>query len=319
MGSSSSPDPRGPILAARGVRFRYPDGTLALDGLDLVLERGTLGLLGPNGSGKSTLIRLAADGVAPPEGSLELSGRRPAGGPRSAAALDRPAFLESMTGRENLEVVAHLRGSGTAEARGKASAWLERFSLASEADRPVGSYSMGMRRRLALARAFASDSPVLLLDEPLAGLDPEGRGALGRALREAAAHGRAVLLSTHDAGFAARWCERVAFLLAGRRVAEGTPAELIGRLERETRIDVSVAADDRSRELPGAPPSGVRVVGREAGRIRLASHDGSAALPAVCDWLVRAGVPVRSVELREPGLADVFFELTGRTLRGEPE
>lgn len=319
MGSSSSPDRGGPLLAARGVRFRYPDGTLALDGLDLGLWRGTLGLLGPNGSGKSTLIRLAADGVAPTEGALELGGPRPRRGPRSAAALDRPAFLEALTGRENLELVARLRGAGGADARSDASEWLDRFTLAPDADRPVGSYSMGMRRRLALARAFASGASLILLDEPLAGLDPEGRAALGRVLQAAAEGGRAVLLSTHDADFAARWCERVAFLLAGRRVAEGTPGELIDRLERETRIEVRVPSGDLPADLLDAPPSGVRVVGREAGRLQLASRAGSAALPTVCDWLVRAGVDIRSVELREPGLADVFFQLTGRALRGDPE
>lgn len=307
-----------PLVRARGVGFTWPDGTAALQAVDLEVRRGeVLGLLGPNGSGKTTLVRVLSTASRPDEGRVELFPGAPDLSPRAirrrtAVVFDRAAALEALPGRENLTRLLALRGRRAEAARASADRWLDAFGLGPARERPVGHYSLGMRRKLALAEAFAAEPCLLLLDEPLIGLDPPGRAALAAELRGRSGAGGAAVLALHDAAFARRACDRVLFLHEGRVAADGTPAGLIGRLGGETVFEVETASPPPT----GEPPDALRLLGRAARMLRVGSPSGSAALSALCAWLVEAGADVRAVRVREPGLDDVYLALTGRPLEG---
>lgn len=318
---SATAEARAPLLRARGLRFAWPDGTAALRGVDLEVGPGeTIGLLGPNGSGKTTLLRVLATAARPSAGRLEpFPGEPPlplaAVRRRTAVVFDRPPFVEALSGRENAARLLALRGRPRAEARASAARWLAAFGLLAEADRPVSSYSLGMRRKLALAEAFAAGPSLLLLDEPLIGLDPGGRAELVRALGRHAGTGGAAVLALHDAVFARRACDRVLFLHEGSVAAAGAPNELIRGLGRETIFEVETGG-----AAPAGPlPAGLQPVGRGDRELRAASSRGSAALPDLCAWLLEGGADVRAVRVREPGLEDVYLAVTGRSLDDGPD
>ncbi len=303
-----------PLVAARRLTFTYPDGSPALRGLSLNVRTGEcLGLLGPNGSGKSTLLRLIGG-----EGGSTIR-RVPAvdDARQRWLAPDRPALRPWLSGRENAATLLELHGARPREARGTAETWLARFGLAADADRPAGTYSSGMRRRLALATAFGTSAPLLLLDEPLAGLDPEGREALAEALAGRRAGGGTVVLSAHDPAFAAAHCDRVAFIVDGRCEVLDTPARLLSRIGVHPRVEIRFASGrDPDREALGPGPDGVRAAVWRVGSVTLEVEDPGRALPNTLAWVLAAGASVASVDVRKPGLADAFAVLTGRRLEG---
>ncbi len=303
-----------PVLRARAVGFTYPDGSVALRdvGLDVAVGEA-VGLLGPNGSGKSTLLRLLAGAAGRHAGSIERPGAaRPAD---VALALDRPVFREWLSGADNATALLRLRGHPVDGARAGVREWIRRFDLEGAADRPVGTYSRGMRTRLALAIGFASDAALLLLDEPLASLDPGGHGRLATALADARRGGLGIVLSTHDPSFAAANCDRVGFLCEGRLVAIDTPPALLAALGDATRIEIrvepgAVAAD--ARDLAASP--GVRAARTTEDRVLLEVDDAAVALPAALERLFATGARVRGVEVRPPDLREAYFALTGARL-----
>lgn len=318
----AAPPAPGLLLEARGLEFTYPDGTRALTSVSVRLGAGeVVGLLGPNGSGKSTLLRvLGRPGprrAARAGGAPTPPGRPLVGATRAVLVPDRPAFLEALSGRENLVALARLRGRPAREAAAEVARWVERFGLAGSADRPVASFSSGMRRRLALADAFGAPVPLLLLDEPLAALDPEGRRVLAGALDDLRSASRGALISVHDPDFAAARCDRVVLLGRGRIVAAGEPRALIAALGAETRFEIRGAGSPPRASGRPPPPAGVRVARPSDGLLSLASARGPDALPEALAWLREHGVAVLRVDIREPGLADVYFERTGEPLRAE--
>ena len=301
-----------PLVAVQAVAYRYPDGSRALRGLSLEVREGErFALLGPNGSGKSTLLRLVGgDGVP---------GVRRAGGVDDPGqrwlAPDRPALRPWLSGRENAATLLELHGAGAGEARATADVWLVRFGLEGDADRNAGTYSSGMRRRLALATAFGTGAPLLLLDEPLAGLDPEGRGAFAAALAEHHAAGGTAVLSAHDPVFAAAHCDRVAFIVDGRCVVADTPARLLEHVGARPRVEIRFAAGQSPDPgTLGPAPEAVRASSGDGSRLTLEVEDPSRALPATLAWVLRGGAPIASVDVRDPDLADAFARLTGRRL-----
>ena len=310
---SRGPLEGGPPAVADGLVWTYPDGSRALRGLSLEVREGErLGLLGPNGSGKSTLLRLLASDAVP-------GVRRSAGAARAAGRWfvpDQPVFRPWLTGRENAALLLELRGAPPAEARAAAAAFLERFGLSEDADRPAGTYSAGMRRRLALAVAFAAGARLLLLDEPLAGLDPAGRTLLAEALADHGAAGRAVALSAHDPDFAAAHCDRVGFIVDGRCDIVDAPGKLLERVGFRPRVEIRFAegAAPQRDAFPALPPA-VRAVAWPGESVILEVDDPSLALPDALDWVLRGGVSVASVDVRRPTLADAFLLLTGRALQ----
>lgn len=302
------------LAVADGLGYAYPDGSRALRDLSLEVRAGErLGLLGPNGSGKSTLLRLLAAGEVP-------TGLRRAAAVEDARARwfvpDQPVFRPWLSGSENAALLLELRGAPARAARQAAGAELARFGIAADADRPAGTYSAGMRRRLALAAAFAAEAPLLLLDEPLSGLDPAGRTVLGDALDGHRAAGRTAVLSAHDPAFAAAHCDRVAFIVDGGCAAADTPARLLERVGVRPRIHVRFAggASPDPAALP-APPPAVEAASWPDGAVILEVDDPRAALPDALAWILAGGVAVASVDVRTPTLEDAFLLLTGRRLR----
>lgn len=306
-----------PLVAARGVSYTYPDGSRALRELSLEIRGGErLGLLGPNGCGKSTFLRLLGGERVPGlRRDSSVDGAR-----QRWLAPDQPALRPWLSGRENATALLELHGARPAEARAAADAWIERFGLSRDADRPAGTYSSGMRRRLALAAAFGTGTQLLLLDEPLAGLDPAGRAAFAAALADHRAAGGSAVLSAHDPGFAAEHCDRVAFIVDGRCEVADTPARLLERIGIRPRVEIRFPAGERpDRDALGPAPEGVRPASWSESSLLLEVADPSRALPETLAWVLRAGASVLSVDVREPGLADAFVILTGRDLEETAE
>ncbi len=232
-------DPGGshPAARARGVGHRF-GGTTALAGVDLELRRGRItALVGANGSGKTTLLRILAGILEPENGEVEvLEIARPArsgGGARRALrrrvsyVSQDPALDPEMTGGEILALVAALYGVPRGRRRAQVVELAAAFGVESHLSRRVGAWSGGLRRRLHLALGMIHDPDLLLLDEPTAGLDPEGRRLLWEDLSARAARGRAVAIVTHDLAAAERHAGTVAILDRGALVAAGSPAEIL--------------------------------------------------------------------------------------------
>jgi ABC-2 type transport system ATP-binding protein len=190
-----------------------------------------LGLLGPNGSGKSTILKALAGLITPTRGTCRIFGH--AAGSDAARALmgylpESPQFSPHLTGREFLEYCAGLSSLAPAEAVRGVDEVLGWSGLGAAARQPLGTYSKGMVQRLGLAQAILHDPPLVLLDEPASGLDPEGRLALNQLIRALAARGRTVVFSSHLLAQAEAVCDRLALIGQGRLLAEGTPVELLG-------------------------------------------------------------------------------------------
>jgi ABC-type multidrug transport system ATPase subunit len=306
-------------LSTRNLTFRYSTGRTALASLDLDVGVGEVfGVIGPNGSGKSTLLRLLAGTLPPTSGRIErwLDGKD---GSVIAVVFDRLPFLEALSGRENIETALALRERSRSEAGSAATESLERFGLADRADDAVAGYSMGMRRRLALAEAFASLPHLLLLDEPTLGLDLEGRATLTTALRTIAAEGGTTVLTSNDADFVSASCDRVLLLHRGATMAQGPPAELVAQLGEPTIIEVDVRG--RGGRRPDRPlatlPEGLELLGLDGDSFRIASNRGSARLAQLCAWLDAEGYAVRAIRIHAPALGDVFLRLAGVALRND--
>lgn len=303
--------PDGAVCArVRGLDYSYPSGRRALSDINLEVRNGqVLGVLGPNGSGKSTLIRVVAGSLEHAPGTLETA-LAPA---RVAVVTDEPVFEDALSGSANLNALLGLRGLDRTAIMARTERWIDRFGLIGERKTSAGAYSLGMRRRLALAEAFAAEPHLMVLDEPTLGLDPDGRSVLRQALSEAASDGMGAIVATNDLPFAATACDRVLFLHRGCVVAEGTPGDLVRDLEADTSIIVEVPdgsiVPDRS-----AAPAELGYLGGDSRGLRFVPSAGSALLPAVCEWLVGSGEQVRAVRVEEPGLADVFTSLTGEAL-----
>lgn len=286
------------------MSFRYRRERSVLEAVEFSAGSGeVVGILGRNGSGKTTLLRLVAGLLRPTAGRI-------VGIDAPAVVFDRTPFLEPLTARENLLGTLSLRGRGPEEAPRAADEFLRRYDLLGDADRPVEEFSLGMRRRLALAECFAANQRLVLLDEPTLGLDPSGRAGLAAMLGERSRDGLAVLLATNDAAFARLVCDRVLLLHDRGIVARGTPTGLIAALEAPSLLDIRTIGT-----LPGTPPpAGLRLVNTSAGGLTLSAPRASQCLPDAWAWLEAAGCHVHEVRIREPDLADVFRMHTGEEL-----
>jgi ABC-2 type transport system ATP-binding protein len=306
-------------IQARGLRKSFGT-TRVLDGVDLTVPAGTLlALLGPNGSGKTTTVRILTTLLAADSGSATVAGhdvRSESAAVRRAIGLtaQHATVDELLTGRENLELFAGLHHLRRGDVRRRASELLDRFHLAAAANRPVATYSGGMRRRLDLAASMVAEPQVLFLDEPTTGLDPRSRAELWSVIRELLAEGTTILLTTQYLDEADQLADRIAVIDHGRIVADDTPDALKGQVGSE-RLVLRLARDE---DLPSAAAwLSTDGDGADAGphldadarTITMAIHHPDRLRRALTQ-LHEADIAVEQVELRTPTLDDVFFELT---------
>jgi ABC-2 type transport system ATP-binding protein len=302
-------------IEVRQLAREFRKGPRAVDGIDLAVSPGEIyGFLGPNGAGKSTTVLMLTTLLPPTSGHATVGGLQV----RSVigAALQEAALDPILTGREHLLLQATLQGIGKAERQGRAQALLERVGLTEAADRRVGGYSGGMKRRLDLALALVHRPRILFLDEPTTGLDPQSRAALWEEVaRLAHDEGMTVFLTTQYLEEADVLADRVGIIDHGKIVAEGTPAQLKGEIGSPS-VEVSPVdpeADERLAQLLaefGTPTRGGR------GSVAVQLPGGEAQLADIVRALDRAGLRVASLQLHQPSLDDVFLAKTGRKLEG---
>ena len=317
----------GPAVEVHGLVRAFKGSVRAVDGLDLEVRAGEIyGFLGPNGAGKTTTVRILTTLLRPTAGSARVAGHdvvREADAVRRSigVALQEAAIDPLMTGRELLRMQGALHGLRGGEARRRAADLLERVGLVQAADRRVGGYSGGMRRRLDLALALVHRPEVLFLDEPTTGLDPTSRAALWREVRALNDEGTTLFLTTQYLEEAEQLADRVGIIADGRLVAEGTPAELKARVGQPTlQIELTDAAGaERAREALAGLGSPDVPDPRAPARVALRAAAGHAAIAPAVRALDEAGVEVASVEVVLPTLDDVFLAVTGSTLEGAAE
>lgn len=313
-----STPPADTSVHARGLIKRYGDVT-ALDGLDLHVPGGTvLGLLGPNGAGKTTAVSILTTLMEPDAGSATVAGVDVIEDPKGVRARiglsgQYAAVDEHLTATENLEMIGRLYGMRRREARTRANALIEQFRLQDAADRPLKTFSGGMRRRIDLAGALIADPPVLFLDEPTTGLDPRSRGELWDVIRERVRRGTTVLLTTQYLEEADQLSDEIVVIDHGRAIARGTADELKRRVGGD-HLDVTVQGDgsvEAARRIMSALATGPMRVHAEEGEISAPVADGVGALSTLLRELEAAGVTIVDIGLRRPTLDDVFMDLTG--------
>jgi ABC-2 type transport system ATP-binding protein len=326
----SNGDGRSGGIEVEGLVREFKNGPRAVDGIDLQVAQGEIyGFLGPNGAGKSTTVLMLTTLLPPTAGTARVAGfdvvkEGPQVRASIGAALQEAALDPLLSGREHMRLQTALHGLGKAEREGRGNELLERVGLADAADRKVGGYSGGMKRRLDLALALAHRPRILFLDEPTTGLDIQSRTALwDEVARLAAEDGVTVFLTTQYLEEADALANRVGIIDHGQIVAEGTPAELKAEIGRPTVEAIPREAGDRERmarvlsrfgEPAGAHPRAVAV--------RL--QGGEAALAEVVRALDAEGIAIEHLQLHAPSLDDVFLAKTGRSLEGagageEPE
>lgn len=294
----------------------------AVRGVDIDVGRGEiLGFLGPNGAGKTTTLRMLTTLLPIDGGSARVAGfdvrREP------SRVRERIGYVSQLggsddlaSGRENLMLQGLLYGGQTASVRRRAEVLIDLLDLSEFADRRVGTYSGGQRRRLDVALGIVHAPQVLFLDEPSTGLDPQNRANLWEHIAGLRAQGTTVFLTTHYLEEADALCDRVMIIDHGEIVASGTPQELRRQVAGESvliSLRGPAAAQATATQLQEEPY--VREVTSEGADIRLYVQDGGADLPQILRLLDRKGIAVRSVSLSEPTLDDVFLRQTGRSLR----
>ncbi|MGA0877712.1 MAG: ATP-binding cassette domain-containing protein [Ilumatobacteraceae bacterium] len=305
-------------VRATGLVKKFGDVT-ALDGLDLVVDSGSvLGLLGPNGAGKTTAVSILTTLLAPSAGSATVAGLdvvRQAREVRQCIGLSGQyaAVDEHLTARENLTMIGRLYGIGRQETIRRAGDLLEQFRLGDAADRPLKTYSGGMRRRLDLAGALIGEPLVLFLDEPTTGLDPRSRNELWDAIRQRVAQGTTVLLTTQYLEEADQLADDIVVIDHGRAIARGTAEELKRQVGGE-HLDVHLRHDrdvDRAVGVLKTVATGVIRVQGEICDLSAPVTNGVEALRLVLRELETLGIEIIDIGLRRPTLDDVFMKLTG--------
>jgi daunorubicin resistance ABC transporter ATP-binding subunit len=313
-----------PAIVVEGLAKRFGD-VAALDGIDLSVEEATIfGLLGPNGAGKTTAVRVLSTILRPDAGRAEVLGRDVVREPdavrrRIGLAGQYAAVDPNLTGRENLRMVGILGQLPRPAIAPRADELLERFSLSHAADRPLRTYSGGMRRRLDIAASLVPKPPVLFLDEPTTGLDLSSRNELWDMIRELVGEGTTVLLTTQYLEEADQLAGRVAVIDGGQVIANDAPGRLKADLG-DTVVEMGFA-DDAIAERAVALLAGdaVGAVERDHRTVRVSSDRGAHVLVDVLRRFDGDGVEPETLSVREPSLDDVFLALTGHRAEGQDD
>jgi daunorubicin resistance ABC transporter ATP-binding subunit len=311
-----------PAIQAVDLVKRYGT-TTALAGLTLEVPQGTIfGLLGPNGAGKTTAVRVFATLLRPDGGQARVLGhdvRSEAAKVREVIGLtgQYAALDEYLTGRANLIMIGRLSRLSAREARSRAEDLLERFDLTHAAGRAVKTYSGGMRRRLDLAASLIARPRVLFLDEPTTGLDPNARSLIWDMVRELAADGTTLLLTTQYLEEADQLAERVAVIDSGIVIAEGTPDELKSALGDE-HLEVTLAPDaDVDAAITALKAFSTVIPNGRGHRLSVPVTATEGLTTQVVRALDEAGIGVNDVTIRRASLDDVFLSLTGSVAVGD--
>jgi ABC-2 type transport system ATP-binding protein len=299
-------------VSVKGLRKAYGE-KVVLDGVDLSIGEGEVfGLLGPNGAGKTTIVRILSTLILADAGTVSVLGhdlRTQGGAVRSLIGVTGQfsAVDKLLTGEENLFLMGRLEHLPATERRARASQLLERFDLVEAAKRTPATYSGGMTRRLDIAMTLMGRPRLIFLDEPTTGLDPRSRRTMWKLIRDLAAEGVTILLTTQYLEEADQLADRIAVLDRGRIVAEGTPEQLKRRIPGAhilLRFADATALDAAARALPEGSRDDNELV------LRVPNEGGIRSLR---DVLARLGdsVAVEDLSIHTPDLDDVFFALTG--------
>ncbi|WKG10802.1 ATP-binding cassette domain-containing protein [Nocardia sp. PE-7] len=309
---------RPPALSIRQLRKAF-GAHVVLDDLDLDISAGSVfALLGPNGAGKTTLVRILATLSLPDRGDIQVLEHDLRQAPdtirRLIGVTGQNASVDGvLTGTENLRLTGRLLHLGKAETARRGAELLERFDLVDAADKPVASYSGGMRRRLDLAMSLMGKPRIVFLDEPTTGLDPRSRRDLWTAIRELAAEGTTILLTTQYLEEADQLADRIAVLDGGRIVADGTPEELKRlvpgghirfRFADRALLDAAARALDSGSGGHADP---------EQLTLQVPSDGSAVEIKQLLDRFAELDIAIDQLTVHTPDLDDVFFALTGRT------
>lgn len=319
-----------PMVEVRDLVKVYRGDVRAVDGISFAVREGEFfGFLGPNGAGKTTTIRILATLLKQTSGVAAVAGldvarhapevRRIIGFAMQSVGLDNLS-----TGRENLELIGRLYRLPAGQRRRRIDELLELVNLTEAANKLVGTYSGGMKRRLDLATALLHRPVVLFLDEPTEGLDPQSRSALWDELRAVSAAGTTMFLTTHYMEEADRLCERVAIVDNGRIVVEGSPAELKRNIGSDV-VELQLGSDgpaelERQRSEVGRLLEGLEPLDRlevVEGGVALYVAGAAKAIPEIVRRLDGNGIAVASLTMSHPTLDDVFLKHTGKRIRAE--
>ncbi len=306
-------------VETHGLTKRFKDN-VAVDGVELRVPMGcAFGYLGPNGAGKTTLIRVLLGLTHADAGSMSLLGypvpqHRDRALARIGAIVDEPRFHGHLTGRQNLQILAAAREPA---ARTRVDAALERVGMAQRANDKVAKYSMGMRQRLGVAACLLGDPQLLILDEPMNGLDPGGMLEMREMILSLVAEGRTVVLSSHLLDEVERTCDAVAIVDRGKVIRQGSITELLAGSAFELQIDC--ATPGRAGALLAGTQWGAGVeVGPDGLRVALAAGTDREVVAEVNRVLVEGGVPVYRLQEVHASLESWFLEVTSRLGAQQP-
>jgi ABC-2 type transport system ATP-binding protein len=294
------------MIDVRDLHKAY--GSLAaVDGLSFEVRQGeTFGLLGPNGAGKTTTMHLLVGVLRPDRGTIAIAGQgdptKPQTREKIGLAPQAMSLYPDLTGEENLVFFARLHGLAGNALRDRVQGALDLAGLADRRKHRVRTYSGGMQRRLNLACALVHDPPVLLLDEPTVGVDPQSRNHLFDNIESLRDQGRTILYTTHYMEEAQRLCDRVAIMDHGKILALDSVPELIARYGGPSLIEAELEAPPADGNHPGTWDGQLLRVPSERPLEEIARLAGS-------------GVRFTSLHVKRPDLETVFLELTGRSLR----
>lgn len=300
----------------------------AVSGVDLQIRRGEIfGLLGPNGAGKSTTIRMLCTLLEPTSGTATVNGfdvvRQANEARRSLGAVlagERSIYWK-LTGRENLEYFAALYHIPAAVAKKRVDELIERMEIKDRANELVEKYSTGMRQRIAIAKALLARPPILLLDEPTLGLDPQAARNLRELIAQLKAEGHTVLLTTHYMEEADQLSDRIGIIDAGKVIALDTPDNLKRRIDKKEVIRLEVSGwhesiAEKLKSIAGIENLLARQQGEEdLWEVNMQANDSRAALPRIVEHISGNGTRLANMNILKPSLEDVFIHLTGKALR----
>lgn len=300
-------------IRVEGVSKRF-EGTVALNDITVGVPAGTvLGLLGPNGAGKTTLIRIILDIIKPDSGRVEIFGRPLTPEVRDSIGYlpeERGLYPRQPVGRV-LEYLGCLKGMAPAKARGQASLWLERFGLGESGAKRVEQLSKGNQQKVQIVATLMARPQIVLLDEPLSGLDPVGARVIHTVIREMAAEGRTVVISTHQMNTVESLCTRVFMLAHGRAVLDGELREVKARFSNRA---IRVHSTGDYRACPFVEAIAPEPWGDQAVEVHLRA-------PATPDeflrWLVERGAAVEAFERLSMPLEDIFVRVAEKAAPAE--